>query len=127
NNFMYLAQGMIVEKMTGKTWEQNIKEKFFVPLEMTRSNTDIKEFEQDSDASLPYLTTDSVTKKIDYFNINGMGPAGSINSSVNDISNWLKVWISGGYFKQKEILPASYIGEAASAQMVMNGGLPSLH
>jgi len=127
NNFMYLVQGMIVEKMTGKTWEQNIKEKFFVPLAMNRSNTDIKEFENDSDASLPYLTTDSVTKKIDYFNISGMGPAGSINSSVNDIANWLKVWISGGYFNKKEILPSSYIGEAASAQMVIHGGLPAEH
>ncbi|TCC89066.1 serine hydrolase [Pedobacter frigiditerrae] len=128
NNFMYLAQGMIVEKISGKTWEQNIKEKFFEPLEMTRSNTDIKVFENDSDAALPYVTIqDSVIKKIDYYNINGMGPAGSINSSVNDMANWLKVWIGGGYYNKKEILPSSYVGEAASAQMVMSGGLPGQH
>ncbi|SOD11718.1 serine hydrolase [Pedobacter xixiisoli] len=124
NNFMFLAQGMIVEKISGKTWEQNIKEKFFIPLEMTRSNTDIKQFENDSDAALPYVTIDSTNKKIDYYNINGMGPAGSINSSVNDMANWLKVWISGGNFKGKNILPSSYVGEAASSQMVMDGGLP---
>ena len=128
NNFMYLAQGMIVEKISGKTWEQNIKEKFFGPLEMTRSNTDIKAFQNDADAALPYVTIkDSVIKKIDYYNINGMGPAGSINSSVNDMANWLKVWISGGYYNKKEILPNAYIGEAASAQMVMAGGLPTQH
>ncbi|MES2653062.1 MAG: serine hydrolase [Bacteroidota bacterium] len=128
NNFMYLAQGMIVEKISGKTWEQNIKEKFFDPLEMTRSNTDIFTFQNDSDAALPYVTIkDSVIKKIDYYNINGMGPAGSINSSVNDMANWLKVWISGGYYNKKEILPNTYIGEAASSQMVMNGGLPREH
>jgi len=128
NNFMYLAQGMIVEKISGKTWEQNIKEKFFDPLEMTRSNTDIKAFQNDSDAALPYVTIkDSVIKKIDYYNINGMGPAGSINSSVQDMANWLKVWISGGYYHKKEILPSAYVGEAASAQMVMAGGLPSQH
>ncbi len=128
NNFMYLAQGMIVEKISGKTWEQNIKEKFFDPLGMTRSNTDFKTFINDSDVALPYVTIkDSVIKKIDYYNINGMGPAGSINSSVNDMANWLKVWISGGYYNKKEILPSSYIGEAASAQMVMAGGLPNKH
>jgi len=128
NNFMFLAQGMIVEKISGKTWEQNIKEKFFDPLEMKRSNTDIKAFQNDSDAALPYLTVkDSVIKKIEYYNINGMGPAGSINSSVNDMANWLKVWISGGFYKDKEILPSSYIAEAASSQMVMSGGLPSQH
>lgn len=128
NNFMYLAQGMIVEKLSGKTWEQNIKEKFFIPLDMTRSNTDIKTFQNDSDASLPYTVINgNVIKKVDYYNINGMGPAGSINSSVNDMANWLKVWISGGFYQKKEILPRTYIAEAASSQMVMAGGLPSAH
>ncbi|RYG12766.1 MAG: serine hydrolase, partial [Chitinophagaceae bacterium] len=125
NNFMFLAQGMIAEKITGKTWEQNIKEKFFDPLEMTRSNTSMATFKADNDASLPYvIEKDSLIKKIDYYDINGMGPAGSINSSVNDIANWLKVWISGGKFKGKEILPTSYIKEAASSQMVMSASLP---
>ena len=125
NNFMFLAQGMIVEKLTGKTWEQNIKEKFFNPLEMSRSNTNIFEFEKDNDASLPYSINDKGTiEKIDYYNIDGMGPAGSINSSVNDMTHWLKVWINGGTYKGQEILPASYIREAASSQMVISGGLP---
>ncbi|QNR85912.1 serine hydrolase [Pedobacter riviphilus] len=125
NNFMFLAQGMIVEKLTGKTWEQNIKEKFFDPLEMNHSNTNIFEFEKDSEASLPYtINNKGAIEKIDYFNIDGMGPAGSINSSVNDMTHWLKVWISGGSYKGKEILPTSYIREAASSQMVMGSALP---
>lgn len=128
NNFMYMAQGMIVERLSGKTWEQNIKEKFFIPLEMTRSNTDINAFKNDNDASLPYTVAgENVIKKIDYYNINGMGPAGSINSSANDMANWLKVWTSGGYFKKKEILPSSYVREAASSQMVMEAALPAKH
>ncbi|NII82121.1 serine hydrolase [Pedobacter sp. SG908] len=125
NNFMFLAQGMIVEKLTGKTWEQNIKEKFFDPLEMNHSNTNIFEFEKDSEASLPYtINNKGAIEKIDYFNIDGMGPAGSINSSVNDMTHWLKVWISGGSYKGKEILPTSYVREAASSQMVMGSALP---
>lgn len=128
NNFMYLAQGMIVEKMTGKTWEQNVQEKFFTPLSMNRSNTTLKAFENDSDASLPYaVIKDSIIKKVDYYDINGMGPAGSINSSVTDMSNWLKVWISGGTFNKKEILPGSYISESASSQMVIAPELPAAH
>lgn len=128
NNFMFLAQGMIAERLSGKTWEQNIKEKFFGPLEMTRSNTSLETFKNDSDASLPYTVINgNEIKKIDYYNINGMGPAGSINSCVNDMANWLKVWISGGYFKGKEILPTNYIREAASSQMVMDAGLPNKH
>src|SRR5260221_8074845 len=32
NNFMFLAQGVIAEKITGQSWEKNITEKFFNPL-----------------------------------------------------------------------------------------------
>lgn len=125
NNYMFLAQGMIAEKITGKSWEQNIKEKFFIPLGMTRSNTSIYEMQKDADASLPYtVEKDSIIKKVDYYDISGMGPAGSINSSVNEMANWLQVWMSGGYYHKKEILPSSYVGQAASAQMVMDGALP---
>lgn len=126
NNFMYLAQGMIAEKLTGKTWEQNIKERFFVPLEMKRSNTSIIEFQNDADASLPYKQEREGVKKMDYYNIDGMGPAGSINSNANDMANWLKLWISGGHYKGKEVLSPDYIAEAASSQMVISGGLPGI-
>ncbi|WP_449438402.1 serine hydrolase [Pedobacter steynii] len=61
---------------------------------------------------------------MDYYNIDGMGPAGSINSSANDIANWIKVWISGGHYNGKEIISSDYIAQAASPQMVMGGGLP---
>ncbi|MBB2148095.1 serine hydrolase [Pedobacter gandavensis] len=124
NNYMFLAQGMIAEKLTGKSWEQNIKERFFLPLDMNRSTTSIVEFEKDADASLPYKTEGNEIKKIDYYNIDGMGPAGSINSSANDMANWLKLWISKGNFKGKELLPPAYITEASSVQMARGGGLP---
>src|SRR5690606_16685482 len=94
NNFMYLAQGMIAERMTGKTWEENIKERFFTPLGMTRSNFDVNDMAADADAARGYRANerDSITL-LPYFEIRGMGPAGSINSSALEMANWLKLWI----------------------------------
>jgi CubicO group peptidase (beta-lactamase class C family) len=125
NNFMFLAQGMIAEKLTGKTWEQNIKEKIFTPLGMSASNLTIKEWEKSPDASLGYnLYKDSLIKKMDYYNINAMGPAGSINSSVNEMAKWVTMWINGGKVNGKEIFPAAYLKEAMSSQMIIGAGLP---
>ena len=45
-------------------------------------------------------------KETDYYKIAGMRPAGSINSSVNEMSKWLITWINGGKYGDKEILPA---------------------
>ena len=125
NNFMFLAQGVIAEKITGKSWEENIRERFFEPLEMNRSNLSINELEDSSNAALGYeLKKDSIISKMDYYHISGMGPAGSINSSVNEMSNWMIAWINGGKFKEKEIIPESYREEAMSSHMVINASLP---
>jgi CubicO group peptidase (beta-lactamase class C family) len=125
NNFMFLVQGMIAEKMSNKSWEQNIKEKIFVPLGMTTSNLTIKDLETSADASLGYMVyKDSIIKKMDYYNINGMGPAGSINSSVNEMANWVITWINGGKFNGKELFPANYMKDAMSSQMIIGSALP---
>jgi len=125
NNFMFLLQGMIAEKISGKSWEQNIKEKIFTPLGMTSSNLSIKELEKSKEPSLGYnLYKDSIIKETDYYNINAMSPAGSINSSVNEMANWAMAWINGGKLNGKEIFPATYMKEAMSSQMIIVGALP---
>ncbi|MFB2121010.1 serine hydrolase [Parapedobacter sp. 2B3] len=126
NNFMYLAQGMIAERMTGKTWEENIKDRFFAPLGMVRSNFDVNDMAADADVSMGYtVTEEDAIEKLPYFEIRGMGPAGSINSSVLEMANWLKLWIGGGEYGGKRLIPSDFVKEAASSQMVIAGGLPT--
>ncbi len=125
NNYMYLAQGMIAERMTGKTWEENIRAHFFEPLGMVRSNFDVKLLAADADAAIGYTVTakDSI-KALPYYDIRGMGPAGSINSSVLEMANWLKLWVNGGQSGQQRLLPAAYVSDAMSSHMVSAPGLP---
>ncbi len=126
NNFMFLAQGVIAEKITGKSWEDNISNHFFTPLGMTRSNSTIAEMKSASNAAFGYqLKEDGTISKMDYYDIAGMSPAGSINSSANDMSKWLITWINKGKYNEKEIIPESYLREAMSSQMVIGGALPS--
>lgn len=125
NNFMFMLQGVIVEKLTGQKWEQNIRSKILTPLNMNRTNFSVLDMAKDSDASLGYyLKNDSIIKKINYYNIGAMGPAGSINSSVNEMSNWVITWVQGGKFNGKEIIPSSFREQAISSQMVIGAALP---
>ncbi len=126
NNFMFLLQGSVVEKVTGKSWEENIREHIFKPLNMNHSNFSIPELQKSVEPALGYgLKKDSILKKLDYYPIGAMGPAGSINSSVTEMANWVITWINGGKFEGKEILPASYVTDAMSSQMVVSSGLPT--
>ncbi len=125
NNFMFLVQGVIAEKITGESWEDNVRNQFFKPLEMTRSNVSIAEMETAKNAAIGYqLINDSIISKTDYYDLEGMAPAGAINSSVNDMSKWLISWINNGKFQDREIFPEPYALEAISSQMVVSGALP---
>ncbi|MHA4812116.1 serine hydrolase [Flavitalea flava] len=125
NNFMFLAQGVVVEKLSGKSWEDNVREKIFQPLGMSASNFSVRDLEKSADASLGYsVKKDSLIKKLDYYEIDRMGPAGSINSNVTEMASWVTTWINGGKFNGKEILPDNYVNEAMSSQMVSGGGVP---
>jgi CubicO group peptidase (beta-lactamase class C family) len=126
NNFMFMLQGLVAEKLTGKSWEDNISQKLFEPLGMNNSNTTLAAWKQAKDLAVGYnVKHDSIIHQSDYFDISGMAPAGSINSSVTDMAKWVTLWINGGKYQGKEILPTQFVTEAMSSQMVMSGALPS--
>jgi CubicO group peptidase (beta-lactamase class C family) len=125
NNFMFLAQGVVAEKLYNNKWETLVKEKILNPLGMTQTNFSVQDMANSADAATGYYAKkDTLITKLDYFNIDAMGPAGSINSSVNEMANWVITWINGGKFNGKEILPPGYVPQAISGQMISGSGLP---
>lgn len=126
NNFMFAAQGAIVEKLTGKSWEDNVRENFFKPLGMVNSNFTIKEWEAYNEPAVGYgVKKDSIIKKMDYYNIAAMSPAGAINSSVHEMANWVIAWVHGGKYNGKQIIPASFVTQAISPQAIVTPGFPT--
>lgn len=125
NNFMFLAQGVLAEKLSGKPWETLVKELLFTPLGMNASNTSINDHVKASDYSFGYKEKDGKIMKMQFANIDAIGPAGSINSNAKDMANWVMMWINGGKFNGKEIIPALYFNQAISSQMIIAGGLPT--
>lgn len=125
NNFMFLTQGVLVEKMTGKSWEENVKEKIFAPLKMNNSVFSISDMTKSVDFAKGYYEKKDSIRSMPYYNIDAMGPAGSINSCAGDMSKWLVTWINDGKFEGKEIIPSAYLSQAISSQMTTGGGMPT--
>ncbi len=125
NNYMYFLQGYLTEKLTNKTWEENIKSKIFEPLGMRNTFLSVKDFDLQKEPAKPYIVTKDSTIQLEtYFNIDHMGPAGNINSTVLDMSRWVQTWINGGKFEGKEILPTNYVTAAQTSQIVAAAGMP---
>jgi CubicO group peptidase (beta-lactamase class C family) len=125
NNFMFLAQGVVVEKLTGQSWEKNMQEKIFKPLGMARSNMPYSAVKADTNLASPHAyKNDSTLKIVPHYNIAGMGPAGAVYSSVVEMTKWVQTWMYGGKFNNAQIIPKTHFKEATSGQMATGAGIP---
>ena len=96
SNIAFLAAGQIVEKVTGKTWDAFVKDEFFLPLGMKNANTSITEFQAGADVASPHNTVKGKNIPIPYVNWDNIGPAGSINACVNELSQWMMLQLNRG-------------------------------
>jgi CubicO group peptidase (beta-lactamase class C family) len=117
NNLMYLTAGYLVEVLTGKTWEDGIRAQVLNPLGMKRTNFSVADSQKDSDFALPYQEREGKLEKMPFRGLTNMGPAGAINSSANDLSNWVLVHINGGKLKDKQIINPQTIQDMHLAHM----------
>ncbi|MBK8556404.1 MAG: beta-lactamase family protein [Lewinellaceae bacterium] len=124
NNFGYLLMGAMAEHITGESWETNVRTRFFEPLEMNTANFEIWNMPLSADVAKPYSENKGMIKPMKYYHIEGMGPAGSIAASASEMANWMIAWLNEGMFHDKEVIPAAYVREAMSSQMVVNGAPP---
>ncbi len=111
NNLMFLTAGYLVEVMTEKNWENAIRTHVLTPLGMKRTNFSVLDSQKDTNYALPYREKEGKIEEIPFRNITNIGPAGSINSSINEMSNWVMVHINWGKFGGKQIINTTTIGD----------------
>jgi CubicO group peptidase (beta-lactamase class C family) len=123
NNLMFMTAGVLVERLAGTTWEDFVRQRIFAPLGMKNSNFSVKAMQQAADFSLPYGEEKGEVKAIPFRNIDEIGPAGSINSSVNEMTNWLALQMSNGKAGDKQIISERSLLETQTPQIVSGGDL----
>ena len=128
-NTLFLVAAALVENETGKSWEDNIQERIFQPLEMSNSSVDMKSFQQAKDvAYLHQMRNGTVTalpmnwKYMDWPYV--YGPAGGINSNIIDMTKWLQLQMNNGSFDGKQIISKNSTIYMHTPQTVI-GAMPS--
>ncbi len=111
SNIMYLTAGLIIEKVSGKSWGDFVKENFFQPLGMNSSLTSIKQFNNKTNLAQPHTTFEEKTVRIDYMDWDNIAPAGAIISSPNDMAKWIQLQLNMGKIGDKQILSSKSLNE----------------
>lgn len=125
NNYMYITIGALLERVMGKTWEQQVQERLFTPLGMVNSTTGSIVGQKDFANGYNYFNNQIqiLPHLPDY--LAGVAPAGGICSNAKDMSNWLLMWTNQGKYEGKDIISNQFYTEAISSQMVVQPNLPT--
>jgi CubicO group peptidase (beta-lactamase class C family) len=86
NNLMSLTAGQVVVAVSGKSWDDYLREKIFQPLGMRTTNTSNTAFQPGDDYAFPHEKVDGKLQVIAFENLDNAGPAGSINSSAAEMA-----------------------------------------
>ncbi|NNL29419.1 MAG: serine hydrolase [Gemmatimonadetes bacterium] len=123
-NLMFMTAGYLVERIAGRSWDDLVAERIFEPLNMTRSNTSVSKTPMAGDFSYPYQLVDDELKRIPFRNIDNVGPAGSINSSVEEMVRYIQMNIDYGLWEGTRILSEGNSKLMQSPQSVVTGEMP---
>jgi hypothetical protein len=93
----------------------------FAPLGMNRSNFSVLDSQKDKDFALPYDEREGKVVKIPFRDISVIGPAGSINSSVIEMSRWVTIHINGGKLGDKQVIGADTLADLHKPYMTTGG------
>jgi len=96
DNVLFLVAGQMIPAVTGQSWDDFVRERIFVPVGMTHSNTTVTALVPGVNYATPHATVDGTLQAVKNDHIDNTAPAGAINSSARDMARWLTVRLDEG-------------------------------
>ncbi|MBC7904130.1 MAG: serine hydrolase [Gemmatimonadaceae bacterium] len=121
-NAAFLVAGDIIPKAAGKTWAEYLKEKIFTPLGMNNTLALSADIIKATNRASAHTVTDKKIQKISYGRIDNIAPAGSISSSVSDMSKWVLAQLNNGKKDSVQVIPISAIDETRLPHSILGSG-----
>lgn len=99
DNLMYVIAGEVIVRITGKSWQTVIKERIFTPLGMDNTRATFSLIEQENkNVARAHVPLKGKLNVVGGNFLEKFSSAGSVASSVNDMSLWLKAQLNQGAY-----------------------------
>jgi CubicO group peptidase (beta-lactamase class C family) len=95
-NLMYATAGQVVAAVSGMPWKEFVRTRIFQPLGMSETVPVIAETVGRPNVAQPHDRVDGETVRIENASVDPVAPAGSVWSSVSDMSRWERFLLAGG-------------------------------
>lgn len=100
-NLMFIAAGAVVEKVSGKSWCAFVTERILNPLGMSRTTCSVRNLPDN--AAWPHNESGGTLRRLHRGNVDGAPGAAALNSSVADLSKWVRTQLGKGKLEGKQI------------------------
>ena len=108
-NNVYAIGGLIIERVSGMTWDVFLRKRIFAPLGMTETEALVSEIIGKPNVAVPHAERNDSVRTVAIRSTDGVAPAGSVYSSVTDMSKWMRFMLdSGRVGTQRLIAPATF-------------------
>ncbi|MDQ3750701.1 MAG: beta-lactamase family protein [Acidobacteriota bacterium] len=119
NNAMYSVAGEALAAANNSTYEQVIKNRIFKPLNMKSSNLSVSELQKSPDFAFGYefANVPGEVRKFPLYDYSNVAAAGSINSSVKDMAQFLRLMLNDGVIDGKRLVSEKNFKEMFTPQI----------
>lgn len=117
-NIMYALAGDIVRAVSGMSWDAFLESRIFAPLGMSSTVTRLAGIQGKPNVASPHGEINDTMRVIKNRAVDPVAPAGSIWSSVNDMSRWMRFVLDSGRVNGKRLISESNFNQWLSPQTV---------
>ncbi len=103
------------ERLSGQTWQEEMHDRIFAPLGMTRSGTSVPALGDSDNFAMPYGQVGTDQRPLIFEDLNELGPGGGLTSTASDLARWATMLLAEGRAGDTPILTPDFLGRAFSA------------
>lgn len=108
-NVVYAIGGMILERVSGMPWETFVRQRIFTPLGMNETEPLVSAIKGKPNVAVPHAERNDTVRVVPVRSTDAIAPAGSVWSSVSDMSKWMRFILdSGRVGSQRLLTPATF-------------------
>ncbi len=117
-NIFYAAAGKVIENVSGKPWHEFIIDRLFKPLGMNRT-VPLYKLVNDANQTKPHYKIEEKITVIEHTSADQIGAAGSVWSSIEDMSKWVRCMLDSSKYTGGRLLSAKSWAELFKPQTLV--------
>lgn len=116
-NVVYAIGGLLVERLSGVSWETFLRTRIFTPLGMTETLPLVADIAGKPNVATPHDELRDSIAVVPVRSTDAIAPSGSVWSSVADMSKWMRFMLDSGRVGSRRLIAPATFREIVAPQM----------